>query len=72
MDVSIQNAFERVRTENLYLRIPMEEDLHSVLSIEGNPATNKYRPAGPAKDINEAEKMLKIDQKHTGITAKSL
>ncbi|ALX47525.1 GNAT family N-acetyltransferase [Lentibacillus amyloliquefaciens] len=59
MDDSIHNTFESVRTENLFLRIPEEEDLHSVFSIEGNPATNKYRPAGPMKDINEAEETLK-------------
>ncbi|MFD1363416.1 GNAT family N-acetyltransferase [Lentibacillus salinarum] len=59
MDDSIQDTFESVRTENLFLRIPKEEDLHSVFSIEGNPATNKYRPAGPTKDINEAKETLK-------------
>lgn len=58
MDDSIQEAFENIRTKNLLLRIPKPEDLHSVLSIEGNPDTNKYRPAGPMKDLNEAEKTL--------------
>lgn len=58
MNDSIQKAFERVRTENLFLRIPKPEDLHSVFSIEGNPETNKYRPAGPMKDLSEAEETL--------------
>lgn len=59
MNESTEKALREIRTKNLLLRIPEERDLHAVLSIEGNPDTNKYRPAGPMKDLNEAEDTLK-------------
>lgn len=58
MNNLIQEAFKEVKTENLLLRIPNQEDVHSILAIEGDPATNKYRPAGPMKDLGEAQESL--------------
>lgn len=54
----IQDAFDNVITENLVLRMPKPEDLPFILSIEGHPAANKYRPAGPMKDLAEAKETL--------------
>lgn len=56
-------AFEEVRTDNLLLRMPDSGDLSTILSIEGDPATNQYRPAGPMKDLSEAEGTLNRWQK---------
>jgi RimJ/RimL family protein N-acetyltransferase len=58
MNHSIQKVFEKVRSENLLLRMPKPEDLRDVFSIESDPATNKYRPAGSMKDLNEAKETL--------------
>lgn len=58
MSQSIQKAFEQVRTKNLLLRMPELGDVPAILSIEGDPKTNKFRPAGPMKDLSEAKETL--------------
>jgi len=47
-----------VQTEHLLLRKPEPKDVIDIFSIEGDPATNRYRPAGPMKDRQEAEETL--------------
>ncbi|SDC51672.1 hypothetical protein SAMN04488112_10955 [Melghirimyces thermohalophilus] len=50
---------DQVKTERLPLRKPEPKDVIDIFSIEGDPATNRYRPAGPMKDRQEAEETLK-------------
>lgn len=58
MNHYVQKIFKEVKTDNLLLRMPKQEDLSYILSIEGDPATNQYRPAGPMKDLDEAQESL--------------
>ncbi|MFO2548350.1 GNAT family N-acetyltransferase [Alicyclobacillus cycloheptanicus] len=58
VNLVIRKVFEQVRTNNLILRMPIPEDSPFVLSIEGDPATNRYRPSGPMKNLNEAEEKV--------------
>jgi [ribosomal protein S5]-alanine N-acetyltransferase len=54
----IQKIFEHVRTNDLVLRMPNPEDAPFVFSIEGDPETNQYRPAGPMRSLHEAEEKV--------------
>ncbi|MBT2372166.1 GNAT family N-acetyltransferase [Pseudomonas fluorescens] len=45
-------------TSRLILRQPTEDDVASVFAIYGDPATNRYNPAGPLADRHQAKSML--------------
>lgn len=46
----IENQFERILTERLLLRRPVNTDLDAVYEMHSDPATNKFNPAGPDPD----------------------
>ncbi len=45
-------------TSRLILRRPTEDDVTHVFAIYGDPATNRYNPAGPLADRYQAKSML--------------
>lgn len=45
-------------TERLILRPPRPEDLASLFAIYGDPATNQFNPAGPLRELEQAQGML--------------
>jgi RimJ/RimL family protein N-acetyltransferase len=51
-------------TTRLILRRPTSEDLVSLFSIYGDPATNQFNPSGPLTDINQAQSLLEAWMKH--------
>ncbi|WP_026770793.1 MULTISPECIES: GNAT family N-acetyltransferase [Sediminibacillus] len=50
---------EQVKTNRLLLRKPRPEDAGDVFKIESDPETNRYRPAGPMKSLEEAVETIK-------------
>lgn len=48
----------RTETERLLLRAPRPDDLDAVLEIHGDPATNRFNPAGPLRSREEAQRRL--------------
>ncbi|HEY7093601.1 MAG TPA: GNAT family N-acetyltransferase [Ktedonobacterales bacterium] len=47
----LAHVFDIVRTERLVLRRPNAGDALAFFQIDGNPATNRFNPAGPAPDL---------------------
>lgn len=47
-----------IRTDRLVLRTPYRDDAPAVFSIHANPETNQHNPAGPMKDLSEAEQRI--------------
>lgn len=45
-------------TSRLILRAPQPEDAASVFAIYGDPQTNRFNPAGPLKEIEQAQALL--------------
>ncbi len=45
-------------TDRLILRAPQPEDLQSLFAIYGDPQTNQFNPAGPLREIGQAQTML--------------
>jgi RimJ/RimL family protein N-acetyltransferase len=45
-------------TERLILRAPARDDLDSLFAIYGDPATNRFNPAGPLTGIEQAQSLL--------------
>lgn len=52
------SPFAFVRTGRLILRPPQLGDEHAIFAIESNPETNQHNPAGPMKDLTEAEECI--------------
>ncbi|QTM98267.1 GNAT family N-acetyltransferase [Sediminibacillus dalangtanensis] len=50
---------EHVKTDRLLLRKPRVEDAGDVFAIESDPETNRFRPAGPMKSMEEAIETIK-------------
>jgi RimJ/RimL family protein N-acetyltransferase len=47
-----------VTTPRLILRAPTVDDVASVFAIYGDPETNRYNPAGPLTDIQQATNVM--------------
>lgn len=45
-------------TQRLVLRPPKAEDLTSLFAIYGDPATHQFNPAGPLREISQAQTLL--------------
>ena len=45
-------------TSRLLLRAPVAHDLQRLFAIYGDPATQRYNPAGPLGDISQAQALL--------------
>jgi RimJ/RimL family protein N-acetyltransferase len=45
-------------TQRLILRPPKAEDLAALFAIYGDPATNQFNPAGPLREISQAQALL--------------
>ncbi|RIW28919.1 N-acetyltransferase [Bacillus salacetis] len=58
----IKKQFENAKTERLLLLRPKMDDAEEVFRIESDPKTNLFRPAGPMKDIKEAQENLRTWQ----------
>jgi ribosomal-protein-alanine N-acetyltransferase len=52
------SPFALVRTERLILRTPRPGDESAVFTIHSNPETNQHNPAGPMKDLKEAQERI--------------
>jgi len=51
-------------TSRLLLRRPTEQDLPSMFAIYGDPGTHLFNPAGPIKDIAQAQALLDTWLRH--------
>lgn len=47
-----------ITTPRLILRAPTVDDAASVFAIYGDPETNRYNPAGPLTDVDQAKAVL--------------
>lgn len=56
--MSTSSTYELVHTERLILRRPQWKDKLAVFNIHASPETNRHNPAGPMKDLKEAENQL--------------
>lgn len=54
----MSSPFAIVRTGRLILRAPTLSDIHDVLGIHADPETNRHNPAGPMKDLREAQERI--------------
>jgi RimJ/RimL family protein N-acetyltransferase len=52
------SPFALVRTDRLILRLPRLEDENAIFAIHANPETNQHNPAGPMKDLTEAQERI--------------
>jgi ribosomal-protein-alanine N-acetyltransferase len=55
----LATAFVAVRTDRLILRQPQGDDGPAMFAIHGDPATNRYNPAGPDPDPAASEETLR-------------
>ncbi len=53
-------VFSAIRTERLALRRPRAEDGPAMFRVHGDPATNRYNPAGPDPDLATSERTLEL------------
>lgn len=56
---SLLPRFAYVRTDRLILSRPRADDGAAMFRIHGDPATNRYNPAGPAPDLAASEETLR-------------
>ncbi len=54
------------RTDRVLLRPPTASDLDAAFEIHGDPATNRYNPAGPHRDVARSEAQLAEWLEHWG------
>ncbi|NGQ94694.1 GNAT family N-acetyltransferase [Brevibacillus sp. SYP-B805] len=52
------SPFAQIQTERLILRTPRPGDEHAIFAIHAHPETNQHNPAGPMKDLSEAQQRL--------------
>ncbi|WP_341521458.1 GNAT family N-acetyltransferase [Pseudomonas sp. G.S.17] len=51
-------------TARLVVRPPTADDLESLFTIYGDPATHQFNPSGPLRDLGQAEALLHVWLKH--------
>lgn len=51
--------FDVVRTSRLVLRRPRDGDAPALFAIDGDPATHRFTPTGPAPDLASCEQRLR-------------
>ncbi len=56
--------FDEVQTERLVLRRPRIEDGPAMFAVHGDPATNRYNPAGTDADLATSEEALREWRQH--------
>lgn len=56
---SLLRVFENARAERLILRRPAAADGAAMFRIDGDPATNRYNPAGPDPDQAASDERLR-------------
>jgi ribosomal-protein-alanine N-acetyltransferase len=56
---SLRAVFAEVRTDRLILRQPRSDDGPAMFAVHGDPATNRYNPAGPDPDRAASEETLR-------------
>lgn len=52
------SPFGQIQTDRLMLRTPQLTDAPAVFAIHGDPETNRHNPAGPMKDVAEAQERI--------------
>jgi len=55
----LRAVFAEVRTDRLILRQPRSDDGPAMFAVHGDPATNRYNPAGPDPDRAASEETLR-------------
>ncbi|WP_157076289.1 GNAT family N-acetyltransferase [Alicyclobacillus kakegawensis] len=56
--MNTSSPFALVRTDRLILRTPRHGDESAVFAIHANPETNQHNPAGPMRDLTEAQECI--------------
>ncbi len=60
----LAHIFNEVATPRLVLRRPQIGDGPAMFAVHGDPATNRYNPAGPDPDLATSEETLRCWMQH--------